>query len=149
MDLRWTAGVSFCQNQGFDISNLYARIREPRPRKMPLHIRQIAVPCPHFSAGKRKPKHPDTGFGYNRESAVRNRTHLFFVFLRDSVPPCCKGFVFGCAFVAQFYTHKHRSSQILNNPNTTIRAGSGQMGQEKEGPPWHWHSSGSYCFWHC
>src|SRR5258708_1280055 len=29
-----------------------------------------------------------------------NRTHLFFVFLRASVPPWCKGLVFGCGFVA-------------------------------------------------
>src|SRR5882672_9321311 len=28
------------------------------------------------------------------------RTHLFFVFLRVSVPPWCKGLVFGCGFVA-------------------------------------------------
>src|SRR5258708_22236608 len=29
-----------------------------------------------------------------------NRTHLSFVFLRVSVPPWCKGLVFGCGFVA-------------------------------------------------
>src|SRR6267142_3358067 len=29
-----------------------------------------------------------------------NRTHLFLVFLRASVPPWCKDLVFGCSFVA-------------------------------------------------
>jgi len=27
------------------------------------------------------------------------RTHLFFAFLRVSVPPWCKGLVFGCGYV--------------------------------------------------
>src|SRR6267142_4646001 len=44
------------------------------------------LPCPHFSAGERKPEYP--GPGYNHESAVRIKTHLFFVF---SVTQCLCG----------------------------------------------------------
>jgi hypothetical protein len=55
--------------------------------------------CPRFSAGERSPKYQSSGFGSNHEPAVRIDPILFFL-LRGSVPPWCKGLVFGCGFVA-------------------------------------------------
>src|SRR5882672_5104844 len=52
-------------------------------------------PCPHFSAGERKLKYPGPGFWTQPGIRGSNRTHLFFVLLRASVPPWCKGLVFG------------------------------------------------------
>jgi len=55
--------------------------------------------CPRISAGERNPKYPGSGFGRNQESAVRIEP-IYFRFLRASVPPWCKGLVFGCGLVA-------------------------------------------------
>src|SRR6266403_5318691 len=55
--------------------------------------------CPRISAGERNPKYPGSGFGRNQESAVRIEP-IYFRFLRASVTPWCKGFVFGCGYVA-------------------------------------------------
>src|SRR6267142_689106 len=63
-------------------------------------LRPTELPCPRISAGERKLKYPGPGFW--RQPGIRgsNRTHLFFVLLRASVTPWCKGLVFGCDYVA-------------------------------------------------
>src|SRR5882724_11034988 len=48
----------------------------------------------NFSAGERKLKYPGPGFWIQPGIRGSNRTHLFFVLLRASVPPWCKGLVF-------------------------------------------------------
>src|SRR5260221_95174 len=51
------------------------------------------------TSGERNPKYPGSGFGRNQESAVRIEP-IYFRFLRASVTPWCKGFVFGCGYIA-------------------------------------------------
>src|SRR6266550_8450249 len=53
----------------------------------------------NFSAGERKLKYPGPGFWTQPGISGSTRTHLFFVLLRASVPPWCKGLVFGCRHV--------------------------------------------------
>src|SRR5882672_8005020 len=48
----------------------------------------------NFSAGERKLKYPGPGFWIQPGIRGSNTTHLFFVLLRASVPPWCKGLVF-------------------------------------------------------
>src|SRR6267142_5242474 len=48
----------------------------------------------NFSAGERKLKYPGPGFWTQPGISGSTRTHLFFVLLRASVPPWCKGLVF-------------------------------------------------------
>src|SRR5258708_22273405 len=50
-------------------------------------VAKSELPCPHFSAGKRKLKYPGPGFGYNQESSVRIET-IYFAF---SVAQCLRG----------------------------------------------------------
>src|SRR5882762_9794432 len=50
----------------------------------------------NFSAGERKLKYPCPGFWIQPGIRGSNRTHLFFVLLRASVAPWCKGPVFDC-----------------------------------------------------
>src|SRR5882672_1789836 len=53
----------------------------------------------NFSAGERKLKYPGPGFWTQPGISGSTRTHLFFVLLRASVPPWCKGLVFDCGNV--------------------------------------------------
>src|SRR6267154_5808625 len=85
------------QNQGFDISNLYTRIREPRPRKCGYPMGPIAVPCTPFSEWRGEVEISKPWFWTQRSPGGPARTHLSFGF---SVAPWCKGFVFGCGYVA-------------------------------------------------
>src|SRR6267142_1715828 len=48
----------------------------------------------NFSAGERKLKYPGPGFWTQPGISGSTRTHLFFVLLRASVPPWCKGSCF-------------------------------------------------------
>src|SRR5258708_39849935 len=57
-------------------------------------------PCSQLSAGEMKFETATPRTGRDRGCRGAKTIHLSFGFLRASVPPWCKGFVFGCGYVA-------------------------------------------------
>src|SRR5258708_5422933 len=53
------------------------------------------LPCPHLSDGEMGWKYRNPGFGPNHETSGPGSSRYLYVFLRASVPPWCKGLVFG------------------------------------------------------
>src|SRR6266851_2729921 len=58
------------------------------------------LPRPQLSAGEMKFETATPRPGRDRGCRRAKTIHLSFGFLRASVPPWCKGLVFGCGFVA-------------------------------------------------
>src|SRR5882672_8725127 len=75
----------------------------------------------NFSAGERKLKYPGPGFWTQPGISGSTRTHLFFVLLRASVPPWCKGLVFGCGYVAPCLRGAKVLSLILKTLHRVVR----------------------------
>src|SRR6266851_2468526 len=59
----------------------------------------FVFPCPRHSAGDTRSKYRRSAPDENRMN-YRSARNPFIFFLRVSVPPWCKGLVFGCGFVA-------------------------------------------------
>src|SRR5258708_17712557 len=68
--------------------------------RMPQTAANSELPCPQLSAGEMKFETATPRPGRDRGCGGAKTIHLSFGFLRASVPPWCKGFVFGCGYVA-------------------------------------------------
>src|SRR5216684_7549449 len=109
-------GFRCIQNRDFDIST------SPRHQKMEYTELRLthwvaAFPWPRFSdAYILGSKYRNLGFGYSEAPGGPARTHLSFVFLRDSVAPWCKGLVFGWASDLLAATPEPAGSTSLTYP---------------------------------
>src|SRR5216683_6092445 len=63
--------------------------------RMPQAAANSELPCPQLSAGEMKFETATPRPGRDRGCGGAKTIHLSFGFLRGSVPPWCKGFVFG------------------------------------------------------
>ncbi|SRR5216684_1527180 len=72
-----------------------------KARILPVTREVWVFPWPHFSDTGTISKYRYSALdGTAGDPAGRRGTHLFFAVLRVSVTPWCKGFAFGCGFVA-------------------------------------------------
>jgi len=101
---RTGGSLRFLQERIIDISNLCQHRKNeatesPGPRSVTGGIGAL-IPCPQLSAGEMKFETATPRPGRDRGCRGAKTIHLSFGFLRASVPPWCKGFVFGCGYVA-------------------------------------------------
>src|SRR5258708_5442970 len=95
---RTGGSLRFLQERIIDISNLCQHRKNeatesPGPRSVTGGIGAL-IPCPQLSAGEMKFETATPRPGRDRGCRGAKTIHLSFGFLRASVPPWCKGFVF-------------------------------------------------------
>src|SRR6267142_2033036 len=94
-----TAGASLVSKIRVSIFEPIYAYQRTEATEMWLPHGSIAVPCTPFSDGEVKSKYRNPGL-HTGSAGGPAQTHLSFAFLRDSVPPWCKGLVFSCGCVA-------------------------------------------------
>src|SRR6267142_1908671 len=96
--------------------------------------RGLGFPWPRLSDAATSLKYRESALDETVKVRRSGKNLFIFCFLRGSVPPWCKGLVFGCGFVALGFKvlflvsigHQSQRSQTINALNTTNRPGNTQ-----------------------